>query len=251
MLDRLISLMQGATVPTVLILALITVTAVALRPQRKSLPTQQKFDESQYPIVDESDSETASVDPKERSNRQVKAQRFRMQMPVTSDPGVGVAAAIHHWAPDFPALPISESTAIIVGDAIDAKANLSEDKQSVYSDFKFKTVAVLKDACGVAKENSLITASRYGGRVRFPNGHTQLIFMSGLGMPRIGQRYVLFLKQTNADFDLLTAYALSAGKVFPLDSGTPNFSVYENVDESDFLKTIQESIGSPLKLTCN
>lgn len=70
------------------------------------------------------------------------------------------------------------------------------------------------------------------------------VYKTSLGMPQIGQQYVFFLKAIDEDFDLLTAYEIRDGKVAPLDGGTPNFKVYENVSETDFLNTLHQRIAT-------
>ncbi|MGI8734808.1 MAG: hypothetical protein ACR2LM_16060 [Pyrinomonadaceae bacterium] len=210
---------------------------------------QEPFDESQFPIVEESS--PRPLDAKEIAKRQLKAPRFRMAIPVSSNPNFKVAASIQHWPADFSAIPISQSQTIIVGVISDARAYVSEDKRAVYSEFTINTAKVIKDTCNLAEVNSTLTATRYGGRVRFPDGSTQLVFRSGLGMPRVGRRYLLFLKQTDTDYDLLTGYELRAGKVFPLDEGTPNFGRYHNIGEADFIKEVEQSIASFSNATTN
>jgi hypothetical protein len=228
-----------------LLVEIVSITAFSgLRGQGKS--PQKTFDETQFPVVDEY---TLKIQNNiERAKSESKAKRFRMAIPAVSDSPTMVLAGVRHWPEDFSALPVRESTAIVIGDVTEAKANLSEDRTAVYSDFKIKPVTVLKDNDKIGEE---LTATRYGGKVRFQDGNSLLVFQSGLGMPRVGRRYVFFLKETQDDADLLTAYELKNGKVLPIDSGTPNFNVYENVNEADFLKALQNKIESLSKLTLN
>ncbi|MGH9972061.1 MAG: hypothetical protein ACREBG_30310 [Pyrinomonadaceae bacterium] len=66
----------------------VTLTVVAsLRSQKKT--PQVKFDKSQYPIVEESQSR--SSDATERAKIEIKARRFRMALPAVSNPNITVA----------------------------------------------------------------------------------------------------------------------------------------------------------------
>src|SRR4051812_29170877 len=86
---------------------------------------------------------------------------------------------------DFPALPVSTTPLIIVGQVAEASAHLSERKTNVYSEFLITVKSVLKTANDAIKENSLLTIERLGGHVRYPNGQKVLFRMSGWNMPKI------------------------------------------------------------------
>jgi hypothetical protein len=231
---------------SILLIALCLTGVGRLRSQEKK--TQTKLDETQYPVVDEY---TLKVQNKtEKVKSESKAKRFRMAIAAVPNPNMTVAASIYHWPGDFSPLPVSESTVVLVGEVTEAEANLSEDRTAVYSDFKIKPIAILKSQANLSTD-LVVTVTRYGGRVRFQDGNSLLVFKAGLGMPRVGRRYVLFLKNTDDDADILTAYELRGGKVFALDSGSPNFSVYDNVDEANFLQVLQQKIESLSKLTLN
>ncbi len=240
---------NSSILPLTFLVALLTLTSFANFQGQGRVPAQNKFDETQFPIVEE-----YALKPKtkeEHAKSELKAKRLRLGVPVISLPHWGVAAGIHHWPADFSALPVAESTTILVGEVTEANANLSDDRMAVYSDFIINPVAVFKDSCNVAKANSVLTATRYGGRVKFQDGHTLLVFKSGLNMPRVGRRYLFFLKQTDADSELLTAYEIRNGKVVPLDSGTSVFKAYENANEADLIKDLQQKIEGPSKTTAN
>src|SRR5690349_17945964 len=148
-------------------------------------------------------------------------------------------ARTHALDPNLPALPLAESSGVIVGQITDAKAYLSNDKTGVYSVFTVQVQEVIKNATRLSLSNgSSIEVERDGGRVRFPNGRT-LIYVA-TNMPEVGLRYVLFL--TNArgqsDFQILTGYELREGKVYPLDD-LPNLYTYENADETTFLNQLR------------
>ncbi|HSK73591.1 MAG TPA: hypothetical protein VK892_17980, partial [Pyrinomonadaceae bacterium] len=51
----------------------------------------------------------------------------------------------HHWEKGLTALPIEKSDVVILGKVIDAKAHLSPDKSTVYSEFKIEIEEVFKN----------------------------------------------------------------------------------------------------------
>jgi hypothetical protein len=74
-------------------------------------------------------------------------------------------------------------------------------------------------------------------------------------VPRIGHRYLFFLRYTGQGEVpyILTAYELRAGRVFPLDgldeanskvgNILPQFAAYENADENVFLNEVRNAIA--------
>jgi hypothetical protein len=68
--------------------------------------------------------------------------------------------------PPEPALPAAQSDALVIGEVTDAKAFLSEDKTSIYSEFTVNISEVLKNSCSaqLAPGHSVDT-ERYGGAV--------------------------------------------------------------------------------------
>lgn len=250
--QRLKTIMARRVVSATLGFVLLTLTAFAVLQSQTKAPaqsqdltkkkasTENKFDETQFPTVEEYAFKQETKEERAKSER--KAKRFQMVAPASSN--FGVVAGVHHWPTDFSALPVAESTTILIGEVISATAKLSDDRMAVYSDFTIKPVTFLKDPNHPAESDSLLIASRNGGRIKFQNGHTLLVFDSGLGMPRAGRRYLFFLKQTDADFELLTAYEITNEKVSPIDSGSPNFDAYENIGEADIIKAVLQKIES-------
>ena len=89
-----------------------------------------------------------------------------------------------------------------------------------------------------------IVAEREGGRVRFPSGVIFRYFVDGRGIPKVGHRYLLFLKQLDdGDFSIVTGYELVGGRVAPLDvTGVVPFAKYKGADETEFLSLVRDSI---------
>ncbi|HJP91857.1 MAG TPA: hypothetical protein VJ875_07870 [Pyrinomonadaceae bacterium] len=207
--------------------------------EQKPLRTTQArpLDEDRFPVADYSAPEPS--DPSERSKRQARGKQYDKSHWNIYPDAQSSMARTHPLDPHLPALPVGESTAVIVGQIADAKAYLSNDKTGVYSVFTVQIDEVLKNSSQLAlSTESPIDVERDGGRVRFPNGRT-LIYVA-TNMPQVGLRYVLFL--TNAkgqsDFQILTGYELREGKVYPLDD-LPNLYVYENADETTLLNQLR------------
>jgi hypothetical protein len=152
------------------------------------------------------------------------------------------------WDIGLPALPVSQSGIIVVGEVVDAQSYLSESKDWVYSEFTVRVEEVLKNASGVTlTKGSSLDVNRDGGRVRFPNGQVTLQYTVGQGMPRPGERYALFLTFDAQDQDahILTGYELRGGRVFPLDHlSAPEAAGYRGADEQTFLNNLRAAIAN-------
>lgn len=159
--------------------------------------------------------------------------------------------------PTEPAIPAAKSDIILIGEVTTARAYLSEDKTNVYSEFTVRAEDVLKnDPATPLSPGASLAVERSGGRVRFPSG--KIIFRGGAygrNMPRVGQRYILFLKRNDEGqtYSITTGYKLSLGRVHPLDGSpkadnkSPRFAAYEGYegsDEAKFLTELRASIAA-------
>ena len=88
-----------------------------------------------------------------------------------------------------------------------------------------------------------MTIDRVGGHVKYPNGRRVLFRMTGLNMPQVGGRYLLFLtsKHNNEDISILTAYQLTPNGVIPLDEPHHVVSLGD-VTEVDILQKVRNLI---------
>lgn len=229
-----------------LMLAITVITAMATRlgqnQTNASLKKQDKQEaDNQFPITDYAAAEPA--DPKERTKRQVKGNKYNKATKAVS-PDIVQTAEGHHWPAGFPALPVAQSNAVIIGEVTNAQAYLSGDKTGVYSEFVVRIDEVLKnDNNNPLISGNVVTVEREGGRVRFPSGHISKLFVVGLGMPLEGRKYLFFLTRNEQDCRILTGYELRSGRVFPLDSsGVVNFDAYRNADETNFINEVRASI---------
>jgi hypothetical protein len=223
----------------------------ALRGQDQNPPSredqQKKEFESQFPIVDYEAPPPA--DPEKRAKRQARGKKYN-NSPLGIDPISTVAVGSTHWAMNLPALPVAQSNAVVVGEVINAQAYLSDDRTGVYSEFTIRVDEVLKnDGQPPLVSGCSIDVERMGGRVRFASGHVGQYFIPNQGMPRIGRRYVLFLKRNEEgqDYSLITGYELRTGRVFLLDNPGPGHPItaYKGADETSFLNEVRTAIIKP------
>ncbi|MGI8734376.1 MAG: hypothetical protein ACR2LM_13875 [Pyrinomonadaceae bacterium] len=203
------------------------------------MKASRKALDEQLPIVDYNEPKPTRA--AERERRLAKDRRHNLGGSPPIVEGMTGASTVYHWPEDFPALPVEESTTIVIGKVSEAKAHISDDRSGVYSEVVVDVEKVLKDEAGIA---SAVVAEREGGRVRFPSGSEFRYFVDGFGIPKVGHTYMLFLKQLNdGGFSILTGYELLNGQVIPLDhSGVVPFDRYKDSDADRFVSEVLESI---------
>jgi len=197
-------------------------------------------------------------DAQERSIRAIRGQKYNTGNPlkdVFTRPESDLLELPLSHAPIKPAFPVSQSDAILIGSITDARAFLSTDRSYVFSEFTVQVEDVLKNFSSAAlAPNVTTTVERAGGIVRFASGKTLQLGNAGEGMPVKQSRYLLFLKwsESGKDFLILTGYKLDS-KVTPLDGAGKNadikifknYKIYENSEESSFLKAVKTAIENP------
>jgi hypothetical protein len=248
----------------------VTVTATAItithsQQNQSSASLKKTINDEDVPITNFS--KPLPTDVKEKDKRRQKSERRNLelgaktgvfdpkQFALTEERRSGYGGFETH-APVEPAIPAAKSDAIITGEVTQAEAFLSEDKVSIYSEFTVNVKSILKNP---ASENisigDSIIVSRGGGGVRFPSGKIIKKLFEGKPMPRVGSKYVLFLKYENEgnDYPLITAYELNNGKVVPLDGLDRDGKVihqltshqsYKGLSETDFLNLVQLAISA-------
>src|ERR1051326_8434383 len=231
--------------------AVIATTAIGLKsqaPQGQSKKTAlEQADEDFYTLVDFN--APLRADLKERARRQARARRVDTPPQKGFDPSVFAITEKQESSfggppTDMPreiALPVSQSDAVVIGFLSDARAFLSHDKSTIFSEFTVSVEDVLKDyPFSALRIGDSITTLRGGGGVRFPSGKIIRQGMWGRPLPKQGRRYLFFLKYNNDegnDYLILTAYELTAGKVSALDgiAGTwdPRYFPYRKYDGAE------------------
>ena len=149
---------------------------------------------------------------------------------------------INHFWWGLSSIPAEQSDAIIIGEVTEAQAYLSTDKTGVYSEFVITVEQTLKASESVIPAS--IVVERPGGAVRFPSRRIIRYEIQNQGMPRVGRRYLLFLKQNSEgdDYFVLTGYGFRKDRVVPLDNIEGLFSRHENLSESAFLNLVSTTI---------
>jgi hypothetical protein len=223
-------------------------------PLRGTVKVAQESQESikekikgQYPIADSSEAEPD--DPKERAKRLKRGNKYTGKATLVG-PQLVQSSEGYNWPADFKPVPVSASAVIVVGTISDAKAHLSEDKNSVYSEFAVRIDEVLKNESGLPlAPGQTVILERKGGRVRYPSGHVSWLYLIGQGLPRLSARYVFFLSTTDEEglFDPLTGYEIRDGRIEPLDysPGVVGFQRYSGSDATSFVNEIRSNIASP------
>lgn len=168
--------------------------------------------------------------------------------------------AITHWEQGLSPLPFDKSELVVVGSVLDAKAYLSENKGSVYSEFTIKVEKILKNLTRDSLSiGSKVAVERQGGVVEYPTGFKTWFLISGQGMPLPQRQYLFFLTNSfsdlvskSTDLNVLTAYELRAdGTVLPLDypgGGThPIAKFYKGKKVSTLLEDVNQFLKVPDK----
>jgi hypothetical protein len=216
----------------------------------KTLP-KPKIDRA-LPILDFDALEPANTELV--TKQRIKARRYDRtnSQPIEENLNVDRRLLGNHWSQGMSPFPITDSDTILIGGVLGAKANLSNDKGTVYSEFSIQVEELLKGEQQEIRSGDNISAERYGGAVRFRSGRIQKYEVSGQGMPQLGQRYVLFLKRLDKEpsFKIITGYALMGPTVMPLDGSIVEegnqkypFDQYQGFETSTFLQLVRDAIA--------
>lgn len=208
---------------------------------------QREEKKAKFPTTDYDEPEL--TDPKKNQARKEKKLRHNDFSIVARNPPEWQAQRmfIDEGLALTPAVPISMSTLIVVGEVKTAEAHISENKENVYSEFSVVVSKVFKTANSAILEGTEITIDRIGGFVRYPNGRTVLYSVSGKNMPAVGEKYLFFLTSpNNQDLIILTAYRLDENGIVPLDD-SPQFEKLRGTPPDEFLRRLSDSIQSSPK----
>ena len=175
------------------------------------------FDEIKrhFPKVDYAAPESA--DPVERTKRRGKGKHYDKGY-IGREPRHYLSLT-NEWDLNLSALPVEQSSAVVVGTTVNGGAFMSPDKTGVYTELSLKIEEVIYKNGDSVRDGQTIAISRMGGLVRYQTGEETLFRIVGQNMPTIGKRYLFFLKAipNSDDFQILTGYELSASGVIALD----------------------------------
>jgi hypothetical protein len=237
---------------SIFILFVVLMTLIAAfrslsqKPQEAKEKPKPHYDN--FPIV--SSLTEKLTDPVLRTERAARGKKFNSRyLPPIDDSFNGIFTT-SDWAVDLPALPIEKSVAVVIGRVDRASAFLSENKTNIYSEFSVNVESVFKSQGQHAlKPDSLITVQREGGRVKLSSGRIAVSAVDRQDMPQVGKRYLFFLTHyfvsAADDLQILTAYELREGRIYPLDllSSTHPISKYAGVSETDFLTDLSNALA--------
>jgi hypothetical protein len=245
--------MSYIKLPLILILFVIAgITGRALFIKSStSYQEQQVKDNSSFPIA--SYEASGASDKEDKNKRKIKGKRYdnwKVVNKTTEQGGMEIFSEV-----EYPALPVLDSDAIVIGEIIEAQAHLSNDLGGVYSEFTTRVSQIFKqDSENTIAPDSIITAERPGGKVLFPSGKVAKYKYVGQGMPQQGRTYLLFLKRNQEadDYKIITGYELRSGKVSPIDGaisarGNKKWfvDIYAGTDQTKLLTDLQKEIDNP------
>lgn len=178
--------------------------------------TERLIDEAATPIVDLD----TSLEPSRDNVRALKSKRYDHQHRIFNSLPAGAGnVMLPPPSADIADIPASASDLIVEGVVTGSAAFLSNDRQSVYSEFTVRVTDVLMSRQGGAvRLGDVLTTERLGGRVRYPDGRIVRYELPGYGSPIIGVKYLLFLSDADAgNYRVLTGYEVHGHTVRPLD----------------------------------
>lgn len=154
-------------------------------------------------------------------------------------------------SPDPDGIPVSGSTATIVGTVTGGSTYITKDHTYVYTDYSVRVDQVLADKTGGLSVGTEIIVAREGGAIHFPSGHITNVLIQGHGFPEVGGQYVLFLLKPIPSFPeyemtLDSGCEIKNGRVYPLDDVN---SQYANVDYKEFLSEVNKAIAAAASRT--
>jgi hypothetical protein len=147
---------------------------------------------------------------------------------------------------DPPGLPVS-GTAVVIGTVLSGGSFMSNNHTAVYSDYQVRIDEIVKQApAGKLAVGDEVIASRPGGAIHFPSGHTTNFLIIDHGLPAVGSQYILFLfklipNQPEYEMAFESGYELKNGRVYALDEA--NEQHYDAMSAPAFLELVNRAIA--------
>lgn len=235
-------IIRGFVSLVVLTTIAITFGSISSYSQRETSKEQNQNtleDLSNIPVVDYNALNLTNT--AESEERRIKNKRYDESLYVFKNPNPLYNYSIASHAEISSIIPYAEIKLIIIGKTMTANAFLSNEKKGVYSEFSVNIETILKkDDQRDLKTGETITMDRAGGIVRYPAGNKMLYMNGWQRMPKVNQRYLLFLDkddEQNPNYKLITGYTLENGKVTSLDQSNI-FGKYDGMSEKEFINLI-------------
>lgn len=203
-------------------------------PEKKGTRDLSKYGSVEYSKAPE-DVSAARVLANKRYDNQ--GWVFEAVHPVTG--GVGRVTE----EPPPPLFPIDDSTLIVVGEVIKANAFLSNDKRGVYTEFTIRVDDVLKNSDSGKTGLKKVMADRAGGVVVYPGPQRVLYQDSDIGLPRLGSKYLFFLKKDDEspNYGIITSYDLDGSRPRQVEN-IPSFEEFKDLDKTVFIEKVRNKI---------
>jgi hypothetical protein len=124
------------------------------------------------------------------------------------------------WWILIPPIPVKLSDKVVIGRVRAYQPYFSADHSSIYTEYEIQVEDAIVPGERSLPLGTLIVGYREGGRISTFDNRVVTVRVNGQGYPKEGKDYVFFLKKTEDtdDFQILTAYAIRQGRVFPIDS---------------------------------
>lgn len=236
----------------------VVVSCIVAVPALSQVNAHHPSKHSGLPVVGEFQAKE-SESPDERQHREMREERYGDRLPKPlEDPGKLVngqqetsrLSFIDYVKPGVSeaeiGIPVSDSTAIVVGTVMGGKCFINRAHTFVYIDYQVKLDQILKpDAGRNLQIGDTVTASRPGGAIHFPSGHVTNVLNVGHGLPGIGAQYILFLWRAIPEFDeyeivIDSGYQLKDGRVYALDDANARF---DGLDAGKFVDRIKGMVS--------
>ena len=227
---------------------LINTNLVAAQVNTPSPSQNAQEAKNKYPVVDYDAPEPDNA--KEREERRKKNKRYDTHGPVVSKnihPQTGQVNS-SDAEPIPPPIPSAESSLIIIGEILNSKASLANNKKGVYSEFTVRIQTILKeDNQKGIKHGENITIDSAGGYVRYPNGQQVLYLIDWHDFPKVTGRYVFFLnnQDQSPNYSIIIGYEIVNGSVTALDNML-YARKFNGMSEADFINLILNKVKTPL-----
>ena len=135
-------------------------------------------DFNKYPTVDYDAVESFTT--AELEQRKIKNKRYDVIFPVmkTPSPDDVAVGGINEDEPTPSLIPSAESRLVVIGEVLNSKAILSNEKKGIYSEYSLRIQTVLKeDKERKLNVGEIITLDRAGGVIQYPSGQKILYFV--------------------------------------------------------------------------